>query len=204
MTTPSTPTTMVSHMPTNRFVLRPTLLLSAAMLPLLAACDATPAPDEDVAARAPAVSVSVATVTSDTRASAVTATGTFGSRDEIPLAFKIGPPLPGPKDSAPVFELQEVHRKFGDRPGRVAALERALAIDPNSYDARFLSAMCLFDAGRWDQAREQLEWCLQRRPGVRWRTNPPRTRCCPAPPATRPLRRSAPWAADRIAARPGS
>jgi O-antigen ligase len=70
-----------------------------------------------------------------------------------------------PNDLAPWLELQEVHRQLGDLPGRVVALERALAIDPNSYDARFLSAMCLFDAGRWDKAREQLEWCLQRRPG---------------------------------------
>lgn len=81
---------MVSHMPSNRFVLRPTVLFLAAMLPVLYACGTSPAPERDAAPRAPAVSVSVEAVTSGANADPVSATGTFGSRDEIPLAFKIG------------------------------------------------------------------------------------------------------------------
>ncbi len=53
---------------------------------LLAAC-AKPAPD---AVATPLVSVSAATVTLSDVAQPVVATGTFGPRDEIPLAFKIG------------------------------------------------------------------------------------------------------------------
>ena len=77
-------------MTTTLVALRPTVLFSAAMLPLISACSNAPAAERDAAPRAPAVSVSVEHVMSGANAAPVTATGTFGSRDEIPLAFKIG------------------------------------------------------------------------------------------------------------------
>jgi multidrug efflux system membrane fusion protein len=58
------------------------------LLPLLAACggDAAAVPD----ATTPPVPVSLVAVQQDSVALPVTGTGTYGSRDEVPLAFKIG------------------------------------------------------------------------------------------------------------------
>ncbi len=57
------------------------------LLPLLiVACGKSPVVEE----RAPLVAVAASNITSDTIAQPVIATGTFGPRDEIPLAFKIG------------------------------------------------------------------------------------------------------------------
>ena len=53
---------------------------------VLAACSKPPVVEESV----PLVAVAAATITSDTIAQPVVATGTFVPRDEIPLAFKIG------------------------------------------------------------------------------------------------------------------
>jgi len=70
------------------FALRPTIYLAATSLPLLAACgkSETPAPE----LRVPPVPVTIATIGESEAAAPVTATGTFVSRDEIPLGFKIG------------------------------------------------------------------------------------------------------------------
>lgn len=62
------------------------------------------------------------------------------------------------------LELQEICRQQGDHAGRIAALRQALQSNPNHYDAHFLLGMCLADAGALAEAREQVEWCLQRRP----------------------------------------
>ena len=53
---------------------------------LFGACDKSQLVEE----RAPLVAVAATNITSDTIAQPVVATGTFGPRDEIPLAFKIG------------------------------------------------------------------------------------------------------------------
>lgn len=62
--------------------------LVVVLLPLMAACggDAAAVPD----ATTPPVPVSLVQVALDSVALPVTATGTYGSRDEVPLAFKIG------------------------------------------------------------------------------------------------------------------
>ena len=62
------------------------LLPLAATASVLAACAPAPAPQR----RDEALAVAVATVTDGSVAQPVVATGTFGSRDDIPLAFKIG------------------------------------------------------------------------------------------------------------------
>jgi len=57
------------------------------VLPLLILGCGKPQPVEDVA---PLVAVAASNITTETIAQPVVATGTFGPRDEIPLAFKIG------------------------------------------------------------------------------------------------------------------
>lgn len=140
MTTPPTSTTMVSHMLTNRFVLRPTVLFSAAMLPVLAACGTSPAPERDPTPRAPAVSVSVEAVTSGANADLVNATGTFGSRDEIPLAFKIG---------------GIVSRVLVDEGATVQRGQLLAALDLREINAAVDKAQVGFDKAQRDQARVQ-------------------------------------------------
>lgn len=69
------------------FAAQSAIRLAASTLVLLAAACSKPPVAEEVA---PLVSVSATNVASDTVAQPVVATGTFGPRDEIPLAFKIG------------------------------------------------------------------------------------------------------------------
>ncbi|MBY0491894.1 MAG: efflux RND transporter periplasmic adaptor subunit [Gemmatimonadaceae bacterium] len=119
-------------------MLRPTMYLSAAALPLLAGCqDKTDAAAE---VRTPAVPVTIATVGSGTRVAPVTATGTFGSRDEIPLAFKIG----GVVQRVLVDAGQTVHR------GQILA-----ALDVREIDAAVAKARVGVDKAQRDWARVQ-------------------------------------------------
>ena len=67
-------------------LMRPTVYFSAVALPLIAACSDAPAPE----IRVTPVPVTVADATTSDSTALVTATGSFGSRDEIPLGFKIG------------------------------------------------------------------------------------------------------------------
>ena len=135
-TNPYTPMTSPRH--TN--ALRSTMLLSAAMFPLLSSCDSAPAPEREAVPRAPAVSVSVSTVLSGAAAAGVIATGTFGSRDEIPLAFKIG----GFVSRVLVDEGATVHR------GQLLA-----SLDLREINAAVAKARVGFDQARRDQARMQ-------------------------------------------------
>ena len=135
-TNPSTPMTSPRH--TN--ALRPTILLSAAMFPLLASCDSAPAPEREAVPRAPAVSVSVSTVLSGAAAAGVIATGTFGSRDEIPLAFKIG---------------GFVSRVLVDEGATVQRGQLLASLDLREINAAVAKARVGFDQARRDQARMQ-------------------------------------------------
>jgi RND family efflux transporter MFP subunit len=67
--------------------LRPTVYIAAVAMPLLVAC--SDAPDATPELRVPPVPVTIATVGEDAATDPVTGTGTFLSRDEIPLGFKI-------------------------------------------------------------------------------------------------------------------
>ena len=127
-------------MTTNRFALRPTVLFSAAMLPLISACSDAPAPERDTAPRAPAVSVSVEAVMSGANADPVTATGTFGSRDEIPLAFKIG---------------GIVSRVLVDEGATVQRGQLLASLDLREINAAVSKAQVGFDKAQRDQARVQ-------------------------------------------------
>lgn len=134
---------MTMHITRTMISLRPTMLLTAAMLPLLAACDRTPAPDASSTPglpSAPALSVSVATVSDSMVTDHVTATGTFGSRDEIPLAFKIG----GIVSQVLVDEGASVQR------GQLLA-----SLDLREINASVDKAQVGFDKAQRDQARVQ-------------------------------------------------
>jgi RND family efflux transporter MFP subunit len=119
-------------------ILRPTMFLSAAALPLLAACRDKADPTVEV--KTPAVPVTIASVGSGTRAAPITATGTFGSRDEIPLAFKIG----GVVQRVLVDAGQTVHR------GQILA-----ALDLREIDAAVTKARVGVDKAQRDWARVQ-------------------------------------------------
>ncbi len=122
---------------TNR-ILRPTIYLSAAALLLLAACrDSTP---ETTDVRATAVPVTVASITEGQHAAPVVATGTFGSRDEIPLGFKIG----GVVQRVTTDAGQTVHR------GQILA-----ALDLREIDAAVSKARVGVDKAQRDWARVQ-------------------------------------------------
>ncbi len=128
---------MTSSLMTTR-LLRPTIYLSAAALPLLGACRETP--DASVEVKAPAVPVTVAEVSTGAQATPVTATGTFGSRDEIPLGFKIG----GVVQRVLVDAGQTVHR------GQILA-----ALDLREIDAAVAKARVGVDKAQRDWARVQ-------------------------------------------------
>lgn len=118
--------------------LRPTRYFNTASLALLAACGdrAEPAPE----IRAEAVPVTVAEVAERAPNAKVTATGTFGSRDEIPLAFKIG----GVVARVLVDEGATVQR------GQILA-----ALDLREIDAAVNKAQVGVDKAQRDQARVQ-------------------------------------------------
>lgn len=119
-------------------LLRPTIYLSTAALPLLAACRDTP--DTTLDTPTPAVPVTIAEVSGSTQATPVTATGTFGSRDEIPLGFKIG----GVVQRVVVDAGQTVHR------GQILA-----ALDLREIDAAVAKARVGVEKAQRDWARVQ-------------------------------------------------
>ncbi len=125
---------------TRRAILNPTILFTAALLPLLAACDRTPADDAQLVVGAPAVAVSVATVSDSVVSEPVTATGTFGSRDEIPLAFKIG---------------GVVSRVLVDEGASVQRGQLLASLDLREINATVDKAQVGFDKAQRDQARVQ-------------------------------------------------
>jgi RND family efflux transporter MFP subunit len=112
--------------------------LVAALLPLAAACSPSPEPVSE--RKAPAVAVTVAQVRDARTAPPVIATGTFASRDEIPLAFKIG----GIVQRVVVDEGQTVHR------GQILA-----ALDLREIDAAVSKAQVGADKAQRDFARVQ-------------------------------------------------
>lgn len=119
-------------------ILRPTIYLAAAALPMLAACrDNTP---ETADVRTAAVPVTVASLREGQNAAPVVATGTFGSRDEIPLGFKIG----GVVQRVTIDAGQTVHR------GQILA-----ALDLREIDAAVSKARVGVDKAQRDWARVQ-------------------------------------------------
>ncbi len=121
----------------RRSVLHRAVLVPVAVH-LLSACGNTPA--RDTTTRAPVVPVSVDTVTRGTAAAAVSATGTFGSRDEIPLAFKIG---------------GIVARVLVDEGATVQRGQLLASLDLREITATVDKAQTGFDKAQRDQARVQ-------------------------------------------------
>jgi RND family efflux transporter MFP subunit len=120
------------------------MYLPAAMLPLLplfAACTdrgATPVADSTQTVTASAIPVSVALVGDASSAAPVTVTGTFGSRDEIPLAFKIG---------------GVVARVLVDEGATVQRGQLLAALDLREIDAAVAKAQVAVDKAQRDHAR---------------------------------------------------
>jgi membrane fusion protein, multidrug efflux system len=118
--------------------LRPTVYLAAAALPLLAACRDTPKEAPEL--QAPPVPVTIASVGESDTSARVTATGTFVSRDEIPLGFKIG----GVVTRVLVDEGATVQR------GQILA-----SLDLREIDAAVAKAQVAVDKAQRDHARLQ-------------------------------------------------
>lgn len=118
--------------------LRPTIYLAAASLPLLAACgrSETAAPE----LRVPPVPVTIATIGESEAAAPVTATGTFVSRDEIPLGFKMG---------------GVVTRVLVDEGATVQRGQMLASLDLREIDAAVRKAQVAVDKAQRDQARVQ-------------------------------------------------
>jgi len=116
------------------------MLLTTTMLPLLAACDRAAASDAPSTARASAIAINVATVTDRIEMEPITATGTFGSRDEIPLAFKIG---------------GVVSRVLVDEGASVQRGQLLASLDLREITAAVDKAQVGFDKAQRDQARVQ-------------------------------------------------
>lgn len=145
-----------------------TLPVAAALALVLAACG-TPA-DAKVADSTSnaAVTVAVATVSTNAIAQPVTATGTFGSRDEIPLSFKIGGVIARVTvDQGTIvrkgqllaaLDLREIDAlvdkaKVGvDKAERDAARVRRLATDSVATQVQVQDAVSALDAARADYA----------------------------------------------------
>ncbi|WP_353267597.1 efflux RND transporter periplasmic adaptor subunit [Gemmatimonas sp.] len=117
-------------------LMRPTVYLSAVALPLIAACSDAPVPE----IRVTPVPVTVADATTSDSTALVTATGSFGSRDEIPLGFKIG----GIATRVLVDEGATVQR------GQVLAM-----LDLREIDAAVNKAQVAVDKAQRDQQRVQ-------------------------------------------------
>lgn len=145
-----------------------TLPVAAALALVLAACG-TPA-DAKVADSTSnaAVTVAVATVSTNAIAQPVTATGTFGSRDEIPLSFKIGGviarvtvdqgatvrkgQLLAALDLREIDALVDKAKVGVDKAERDAARVRRLAADSVATQVQVQDAVSALDAARADYA----------------------------------------------------
>lgn len=113
-------------------------VVAALMLPLLAAC--SDAPETTTTLRVAPVPVTVAEMQQRDGGSLVTATGSFGSRDEIPLGFKIG----GVVTRVLVDDGASVQR------GQVLAM-----LDLREIDAAVNKAQVAVDKAQRDQQRVQ-------------------------------------------------
>jgi len=116
----------------------------------------------------PLVSVDVATVTSGNASQSVVATGVFGSRDEIPLSFKIGGviarvmvdegtsvqkgQLLASLDLREIDAMVDKARVGMDKAERDAARVKRLAADSVATTVQAQDAMSAFDAARADYA----------------------------------------------------
>ncbi|MBL0173263.1 MAG: efflux RND transporter periplasmic adaptor subunit [Gemmatimonadaceae bacterium] len=141
-----------------------TLIVLAALA--LSACRGDA--DAKSATDALAVPVAVATVTSGSATQPVVATGTFGSRDEIPLSFKIGGVIARvlADEGTPVrkgqllasLDLREIDalvdkaRVGMDKAERDAARVKRLAADSVATQVQAQDALSAFDAARADYA----------------------------------------------------
>lgn len=122
----------------RHFLLRSTAFVSAGALGLLTACGSEP--DTPPELRMAPVPVTVATLTDSDSTASVVATGRFGSRDEIPLGFKMG----GVVTRVLVDEGATVQR------GQVLAM-----LDLREIDAAVAKAQVAADKAQRDQARVQ-------------------------------------------------
>jgi RND family efflux transporter MFP subunit len=143
-----------------------TSLRATTVLILLAAC--TPASEQAPELQAPPVPVTLADVGTTSSTGTVTATGTFASRDEIPLAFKIGGIVTRVlvDEGAAVqrgqllaeLDLREIEaavRKAQvalDKAQRDHARLQRLALDSVATLAQLQDAQSALDAARADQA----------------------------------------------------
>jgi predicted Zn-dependent protease len=62
------------------------------------------------------------------------------------------------------LSASRVCRDFGRPEDALVCAEKALRLDPDNYDIRFLSASLLVDAGKLEDADNHLHWCLLRKP----------------------------------------
>jgi multidrug efflux system membrane fusion protein len=118
--------------------LRPTVYFAAASLPFVAACSNSDTSTPEL--RVPPVPVTVAAVGEADGATPIIATGTFVSRDEIPLGFKIA----GVVTRVLVDEGATVQR------GQILA-----ALDLREIDAAVSKAQVAVDKAQRDHARVQ-------------------------------------------------
>lgn len=65
------------------------------------------------------------------------------------------------------LETHFVLLEMGDMEGAVEAARRAVAVDPNHYQAHYHLSQRLEELGHWAEAEEHVRWCLLRRPGHR-------------------------------------
>jgi Tfp pilus assembly protein PilF len=62
------------------------------------------------------------------------------------------------------LDLHGLQMELGDYRSAQASVQQALAGAPNHFDARYKLARCLLLQKQFDEAYEQLRWCLLRRP----------------------------------------
>ncbi len=70
------------------------------------------------------------------------------------------------EQAAPLwFEMHELYHSLGQAKPAIECLQRSLVGRPTDFDTRFILGVRLNEQGKFAEAKKQLEWCTQRRPG---------------------------------------
>lgn len=149
-----------------------TLITITSAATLLASCSGDAQAKQAAANVAPPVSVAVAPVSAGGASAPITATGTFASRDEIPLSFKIGGivarvlvdqgasvhkgQLLATLDLREIDALVEKAKIAADKAERDAARIRRLAADSVATASQLQDATSVHDAARADYAQAKV------------------------------------------------
>ncbi|HTQ40701.1 MAG TPA: O-antigen ligase family protein [Pirellulales bacterium] len=78
--------------------------------------------------------------------------------------IKAAPSQSGPEACALWLEAEPLFHDLDDAPQRLRCIQQALATNPANYAAHYAAVNCFYEQSNFDNADEQVKWCLARAP----------------------------------------